>query len=43
MLDAMSSAVNRLVEAGILVQKSDISRNRTFAYEAYLDILRKET
>lgn len=38
-----SSAVNRLVEAGILVQTSDTSRNRTFAYEAYLDILRKGT
>lgn len=38
-----SSAVNRLVDAGILVQTSDISRNRTFAYKAYLDILRKGT
>lgn len=38
-----SSAVNRLVNAGILVQTSDNSRNRTFAYEAYLDILRKGT
>lgn len=38
-----SSAVNRLVDMGILVQTSDNSRNRTFAYEAYLDILRKGT
>ncbi len=38
-----SSAVNRLVDAGILFQTSDTSRNRTFAYEAYLDILRKGT
>lgn len=38
-----SSAVNRLVYAGILFQTSDTSRNRTFAYEAYLDILRKGT
>ncbi len=38
-----SSAVNRLIDAGILVQTSDTSRNRTFAYEAYLDILRKGT
>lgn len=38
-----SSAVNRLVNAGIIVQTSDTSRNRTFAYEAYLDILRKGT
>ena len=38
-----SSAVNRLVDAGILVQTSNISRNRTFACESYLDILRKGT
>lgn len=38
-----SGAVNRLVDTGILVQTSDNSRNRTFAYEAYLNILRKGT
>lgn len=38
-----SSAVNRLVDADILVQTSNNSRNRTFAYEAYLDTLRKGT
>lgn len=38
-----SSAVKRLMEAGILVQASDTSRNHTFTYEAYPDILRKET
>lgn len=38
-----SSAINRLVDAGILVQTSDASRNRAFAYKAYLDILRKGT
>lgn len=38
-----SSAVNHLVDAGILVQTTDTSRNRTFAYEAYLNILRKGT
>mgnify|MGYP005810469405 FL=1 len=38
-----SSAVNRLVDADILVQTSNNNRNRTFAYEAYLDILRKGT
>jgi Fic family protein len=38
-----SSAVNRLVTAGILAQTSNANRNRTFAYEAYLDILRKGT
>lgn len=38
-----SSAVRRLVDAGILVQTGAGGRNRTFAYEAYLDILRKGT
>ena len=38
-----SSAVNRLVDADVLVQTSNASRNRTFAYKAYLDILRKGT
>lgn len=38
-----SGAVNRLVDAGILVQTSNGSRNRTFAYEAYLGILRRGT
>lgn len=41
--NTVSSAVNRLVNAGILVQTSDTSRNRIFAYEAYLNILRKGT
>lgn len=41
--NTVSSAVNRLVAAGILVQTSDTSRNRTFAYETYLDILRRGT
>lgn len=38
-----SSAVNRLIDADILVQTSNNNRNRTFAYKAYLDILRKGT
>jgi Fic family protein len=38
-----SSAVRRLCEAGILVQHSSGQRNRTFAYAAYLDILREGT
>lgn len=41
--NTVSSAVKRLVDVDILVQTSDSSRNRTFAYEAYLDILRKGT
>lgn len=38
-----SSAVKRLVDVGILVQTSNASRNRTFAYDDYLNILRKGT
>ncbi len=38
-----SAAVNRLVEAGILVKTTNMNRNRTFAYQQYLDILRKGT
>ena len=38
-----SSAVKRLTDAGILVQTTNASRNRTFAYEDYLSILRKCT
>lgn len=41
--NTVSSVVNRLVEKGILVQLDNKSRNRTFAYEAYLDILREGT
>ena len=38
-----SSAIKRLADAGILVQTTNASRNRTFAYEDYLSILRKGT
>jgi Fic family protein len=36
-------AINRLVEAGILARTENVRRNRTFSYEAYLDILREGT
>lgn len=39
----MSNAVKRLCEKGILVQTAGINRNRTFTYEAYLNILREGT
>lgn len=39
----VSGAVKRLGDAGILVQTNNASRNRVFAYEAYLEILRKDT
>lgn len=38
-----SAAVKRLTESGILVQTNNINRNRTFAYKAYLDILKEGT
>jgi len=38
-----SSAVGRLLQAGILSQSGEAERNRTFAYSAYLDILRGGT
>lgn len=41
--NTVSSAVNRSVDAGILTHTSNNNRNRTFAYEAYLNLLRKGT
>ena len=41
--NTISSAVKRLCDVGILEQTSDQSRNRTFAYKEYLDILREGT
>ena len=38
-----SGAVKRLIDVGILVQTTNANRNRTFAYEEYLGILRKGT
>jgi predicted transcriptional regulator len=37
----VSAAVNRLCEVEILVQSAGGQRNRTFSYEAYLDLLQK--
>lgn len=39
----VSGAVKRLEENKILVQTNNASRNRVFAYQEYLDILRKDT
>lgn len=39
----VSLAVNRLVDAGILVKTNNVNRNRVFSYEDYLAILRKDT
>lgn len=38
-----ADAVKRLVDAGILMQTKNANRNRTFAYEEYLAVLRKGT
>lgn len=42
-INTISAAVKRLQDLEILVQTENVNRNRTFAYEAYLDILRKGT
>lgn len=39
--NTVSGIVKQLINMGILVQKNSASRNRTFAYDAYLTILRK--
>lgn len=39
----VSASVKRLEECGILVQTNNANRNRVFAYEEYLGILRKDT
>lgn len=41
--NTVSSSVNRLMDAGILIQTENAERNRTFAYEDYLNILRRGT
>lgn len=41
--NTISSAVKNLREIGVLEQTSTQSRNRTFAYKEYLDILREGT
>lgn len=39
--NATAGAVNKLMELGILIQTENVLRNRVFAYEEYLNILRK--
>lgn len=39
----VSASVKRLEECGILMQTNNANRNRVFAYENYLEILRKDT
>jgi Fic family protein len=41
--NATSNAVNTLLSAGILSQTENVRRSRVFAYDDYLNILRKDT
>ena len=41
--NTVAAAIRRLVECGILVQMNEGKRSRTFAYEAYLAVLRNGT
>ena len=41
--NTISSAVEKLVQLGILKETTNASRNRVFSYEDYLNILRKDT
>jgi Fic family protein len=41
--NTIASAVTRMQEMGIVVQTENVRRNRTFSYEAYLEILRSGT
>ena len=41
--NTVSAAIKRFMEAGIVMQTENASRNRTFAYREYLDILREGT
>ena len=41
--NTISNAIKKLAEANILTQQGEGTRNRTFAYEEYLDILRDGT
>lgn len=41
--NTVSTAVKKLAELNILIETTNVARNRVFAYEEYLDILRKDT
>ncbi len=41
--NAISNAVDKLIQLNILKQTENVQRNRVFAYEEYLGILRKDT
>ena len=41
--NTVSSSIKRLIDLGILESTGSKTRNRTFAYESYLTVLRKDT
>ena len=41
--NTLASAVKKMTELGILHGTANAARNRVFAYQEYLDILRKDT
>lgn len=41
--NTVAAAVNKMVQAGILRETTNVARNRVFSYEEYLNILRKDT
>lgn len=41
--NTISSAIRKLIDCGILHETTNAARNRVFAYQQYLDILRKDT
>ena len=41
--NTVSSTVGKLVKVGVIKEITNAARNRVFAYEEYLNILRKDT
>lgn len=41
--NTISNIVNKFIEAGILIQKNQVNRNRIFVYQEYVDILKDGT
>ena len=41
--NTISTVVKKLISVGILKETTNAARNRVFAYEEYLNILRKDT
>ncbi len=41
--NTVSTAINKLVQIGILKDTTNYSRNRVFVYEEYLDIIKRDT